>query len=137
MRLRRKFLRNFGLVPFLLVLTGCASGPTTEEISKADYGRNMTAAECVAIAEQVVANRLRDPSSAQFRHSPCYQGNWSSVPVLGMSVEFGWLQQGQVNAKNAFGGYVGFRPYQVLIRNGAVVRYCIADENGLCVPTGR
>jgi len=137
MKFSQRSLRNFGLGSLLLVFTGCASGPTTEQLSRANYGRNMMAAECVAIAEQVVGNRLRDPNSAQFRHLQCYQGYWTSVPVRGMGVEFGWRQEGQVNAKNAFGGYVGFRSYYVLIRDNSVIRYCISDENGLCVPIGR
>lgn len=125
-----------GLWP-LLLLAGCASAPTAEQLAKADYGRNMAAGECVAIAEQVVGARLRDPNSAQYRHSPCSQGYWTSVPLRGMGVAFGWFQEGQFNAKNAFGGYVGFRPYQVLIRDGAVVRYCISDDSGICMPIGR
>jgi hypothetical protein len=34
----------------------------------------------------------------------------SSVPVLGMEAAFGYLQKVEVNGKNSFGGYVGFRP---------------------------
>jgi hypothetical protein len=121
----------------LLFLAGCASAPTQEELSNANYGRDMTVEECRSVAEQVIAYSLKDPTSAQFRHGICRQGYWSSVPILGMSVAFGWTQEGQVNAKNSFGGYVGFRPYQVLMRDGEAVRYCVADADGLCMASGK
>lgn len=120
-----------------LLLCACAAAPTSVEMSNADYGQDMTPQDCVRVAEGIIANSLRDPGAAQFRHSPCQRGYWSSVPILGMPVAFGWFQRGEVNGKNAYGGYVGFRPYQVLMKDGAVVRYCIADQNGMCVPTGR
>lgn len=120
-------------LPFL---AACASGPTKEQLANANYGRDMSPTECVAVSERVIANSLKDPGSAQFRHSQCFKGHWGSVPILGMGVEFGWIQQGEVNGKNSYGGYVGFRPYQVLIKNGTVVRYCISDKDGICVPSG-
>ena len=121
----------------LSLLTACASGPTQEQLSNADYGRDITAEECISVAERVIANSLKDPSSAQFRHANCFKGNWGSVPLFSMGIEFGWIQKGEVNGKNAYGGYVGFRGYQVLIKNGAIVRYCIFDSDGICIPTGR
>ena len=131
-----KVLQHLGFPFSLFLLSGCASGPTQEQLLSADYGRDMTAEECISIAEQVIANSLKDPSSAQYRHAPCSKGNWSSVPILGMSVAFGWMQLGEVNGKNSYGGYVGFRLYQVLIKDGMAVRYCIADEDGICIPSG-
>ena len=127
-------LSTFALLP---LLAACASGPTQEQMSNANYGRDILAAECVSLAERTIANSLKDPSSAQFRNSQCFKGHWGSVPVLGMGVEFGWVQKGEVNGKNSYGGYVGFRPYQVLIKDGAVIRYCISDRDGICMPSGR
>lgn len=120
-----------------LLLTACATAPTQEAIATADYGKDMTPAECITLAETVVSNGFNDPSSAQFRHKPCFKGAMNSVPILGMKAAFGWIQQGEVNAKNVYGGYVGFRPYNVLIKDGSVVRYCVTDKDGLCMPTGR
>lgn len=115
-------------------ISGCASAPTSEQIANADYGRKMLPDECRTVVERAIAYSLKDPSSAQFRHQPCYQGWAGSAPILGMSVAFGYVQQGEVNGKNSFGAYVGFRSYQALLRNGVVVRSCISDENGLCIP---
>lgn len=130
-------IRPSGYALTLLLLCACASAPTSVEMSNADYGRDVTPQDCVRIVEEVIANALRDPGSAQFRHTQCERGYWTSVPILGMPVAFGWWQRGEVNGKNAYGGYVGFRPYQVLMKDGAAIRYCIADHNGICSPTGR
>ncbi len=100
----------------------------------ADYGRDMSADECVKVAERVIANTLKDPAAAQFRHSPCLKGAWGSAPLLGMKAAFGWMQRGEVNGKNSYGGYVGFKSYQALINDGVVVRYCVTDDNGACWP---
>jgi hypothetical protein len=89
------------------------------------------------MAQQAIASRLKDPGSAEFQNeAPCDQGWVSSVPILGMKAAFGYVQRGEVNGKNSFGGYVGFRPFLVLMKNGEVVRSCITDENGICMPSG-
>lgn len=56
-------------------------------------------------AKQVAASRMKDPASAQFR----------TLVVSRASGERALC--GEINAKNAFGAYVGFRPF-------------IADEDG-------
>lgn len=116
-------------------LAGCASGPTQEQMTNANYGRDISTQECTSLAERFIANTLRDPAAAQFRNAGCSKGHWGSAPILGMGVEFGWLQTGEVNGKNSYGGYVGFRPYQLLIRDGVVIRYCISDKDGVCIPS--
>lgn len=98
----------------------------------------MSSEECIAIAEKAIANSLKDHSSAQFhRAGACKKGYWNSVPLLGMQVAFGWLQGGEVNGKNSYGGYVGFRPYRVLMKDGAAVRYCISDKDDICIPAAQ
>ena len=121
----------------LPLIAACASGPTPEQLATADYGSEMLPAECTAVAEKVVSDSLKDPSSAQFRSSPCFKGYWRSIPVLGMDIAYGWIQQGEINGKNAYGGYVGFRPYKALIKNGKVTRFCISDKDGICMPVGQ
>lgn len=129
-------IMKWPLLASLSFLTACASGPTHEQLYNANYGRDIPITECISVAERVISNSLKDPGSAQFRHFPCGKGYWGSVPILGMGIEFGWIQKGAVNGKNAYGGYVGFRPYQVLIRDGTALRYCINDKDGICMPIG-
>lgn len=130
--------RVFTKLPLLMIplLAACAAGPTQQQLDNADYGQDMAPSECIAIAERLVADKLKDPSSAQFRNSStCFKGHWGANPFLGMKTEFGWMQMGEVNGKNSFGGYVGFRPYRVLIKNGRAIRYCTSDKDGLCMPS--
>ena len=125
------------IVIFLLTLTliGCASAPTEEQLQNADYGNYQSPNDCVRLAEARIKSTLKDPTSAIFSHSSCMTGYAPKVPLMGLPVEFGYWQNGTVNAKNSFGGYVGSRKYDVLIRNGRVVRWCVADENGICMPS--
>lgn len=60
-----------------------------------------------------VLGRLKDPDSAQFRQGSVERGVvpagfWDPEPVLV------WLSRFEVNAKNAFGGYTGYKPYVYL-----------------------
>ena len=75
--------------------------------------------ECASFAEPVLKMPLVDPSSAQFRHGSYVKGYWSSP------LTFGWLLTGEINARNRDGGYNGFGPYQVLLKNGAVIHACM------------
>jgi hypothetical protein len=118
-------------------LASCASGPTKSQLENADYGREMSSVECVSIAESIISSGLKDPSSAQFKHGRLFKGHWNSVPILGMGVVFGWIQQGEVNGKNSYGGYVGFKSYQVLIKDGKAVRWALRGSDGLLVPRER
>lgn len=117
-----------------LGIAGCASAPSREQIGSADYGNPMSPSDCLRVAQQAIASQLKDPSSAQFRNEiPCHTGYSNNVPLLGKSAQFGYIQDGEVNGKNSFGGYVGFRPYHALMRNGSTVVSCITDANGLCL----
>jgi hypothetical protein len=117
-----------------ILLTSCASAPSSGDLANADYGRVMNTSECKSIAEAKIRSTLKDPGSAMFTSSGCATGYWSSVPIMGLPIAYGYIQSGTVNGKNSFGGYVGARTYSALIRDGAVVRYCVTDNDGLCFP---
>lgn len=62
-------------------------------------------ADAIAHAKAIVANKLKDPESAQFKdlvQRPPSEPGKSAVVC-------GW-----VNAKNSYGGYVGFKPFLVV-----------------------
>lgn len=65
-------------------------------------------AEAIERGQEEVRSRLRDPGSAQFQN----------VRIGSLrSVEGGLIRSvcGEVNAKNGFGGYVGFRPFATVV----------------------
>lgn len=70
-------------------------------------------------AQEAAANMTRDPAAAQFRNVRSCDGD-------------GELIYGEMNAKNAFGAYVGFTPF---FSDGGTVT--IADEHFLSTGEGR
>lgn len=130
-------MRTLAVALAVAALSACASAPTKEQVQAADYGDPMSPEQCTELIEAALSYGLKDPGSAQFRHPrPCAKGWMSSVPLLGFKAIFGYEQSGQINGKNSFGAYVGFRDYVALVRNGRVVRYCIDDADGICLPVG-
>lgn len=55
--------------------------------------------DLIGMAEEAVKSSLRDPGSAQFRNVSVKKFNGGRVVC------------GEVNAKNAYGGYVGFKEF--------------------------
>jgi len=127
-------MRRLFTVIAVCALAGCNTAPITQaELDNADYGQPMTAKQCTDVAEQFVRSTLKDPMSAQFTSGgACVKGALRDGLIRGGTTHFGYLQTGTVNAKNSYGGYVGFRPYKVVMRNGIVVSDCIGDQDGIC-----
>ena len=118
------------------LLTACAAPQLNQsQLDSADYGSPMSAAACTSLAETHIKGTLKDPFSAQFVHGqPCYRGAMKQSLLKGGAWLFGYLQEGTVNAKNSYGGYVGFRQYKALMRGNMVVNYCIIDPaDGICM----
>lgn len=76
------------------------------------------------IAKNIVLKQLKDPESAKFeewsapRRDIIQQGFASPVPILV------WITSVNVNAKNSYGGYVGFQPYFFAWKNGMLYAFC-------------
>lgn len=110
---------------FALCVAACVGQPNRTSLSNADYGIYMSQEECKRIAEAAILELLKDPQSARFSEGICLLG-YSRSPS-GNSLVFGYLQEGQVNAKNSFGGYAGKTKYQVFMRNGGILGKCIKN----------
>lgn len=67
-------------------------------------------------AENYISNRTRDPDAAKFR--------WASTTVG----DDGVALCGYLNAKNGFGGYVGFRPVVALFKDDKFVLWRFAEK---------
>lgn len=68
------------------------------EVNESVAGKKSDA-ELIELSQQSVRDALKDPSSAQFRN------------VTVRKSEAGRVVCGEVNAKNSYGGYVGFRQF--------------------------
>ena len=73
----------------------------TDNIIRTNYivFKDMKAEEIITLAREGVIYELKDPDSANFRNEKVIQN------------ETGIYVCGEVNAKNSYGGYVGFMPY--------------------------
>lgn len=102
-------------------VAACASSPTVEQQLAADYGAPIGQEEAEASAKQFLAGRLKDPYSAVYECGPVTKGYVQSAPMVGQKMQFGWLLDCAVNAKNSFGAYGGAKPYQFLFRDGVLI----------------
>ena len=101
---------------FALALAGCVSAPTQQEMSAADYGPVPTNYE--STIKDYLSQTLKDPYSADIKYLFEPRKDWSG---LGGNKQFGYAVCAQVNAKNSFGAYTGFKLAYFLIRNDQVV----------------
>jgi len=91
------------------------------------------------MVKDAITERLKDPDSAQFKFDkePTLGTEASPQPADPMSAEckklnveiparytfsYNWKIEVKVNAKNSFGGYVGYKEYDVRIKTGMVVK---------------
>jgi hypothetical protein len=94
-----------------------------------DYGPQPPA-DYLAREKAFITARLKDPESAHFQdlsspgqvviHFEALGGAASGKTVSGPPIAC-WLHVIQANAKNGFGGYVGFKPYAFAWKNGIVI----------------
>jgi hypothetical protein len=107
-------LKGFGLAIITASLMGCID-PNTIEASTTP----INSASEVNRAQQLVSERMRDPEATRFK--PEYQAYRTSVGDI--------IVCGTLNGKNAMGGYVGYKPYYVRIRNGSIQAFSTVSEN--------
>jgi len=106
------------------MLAGCATAPSSQELLEADYGSYPENYE--EIIKNYMSNVLKDPMTAEFRFDKVPQKLW--IGGLFTKRQFGYGTCASINAKNAFGGYVGFRRYFFLINDSTVVEYRDTSE---------
>lgn len=113
--MKNSFLRILCLSFFICGLVACASvrPPTSEELASANYGPYPE--NYKQIIETKIKQILVDEDSARFR--------FNSVPVkvwhdFTSGRAYAWGVCFEVNGKNRMGGYVGYRPYYMIIQNG-------------------
>ncbi len=155
-RLLFKASWNLGAVS-LLVITGCATGPSPVQMMDqdtarwraslpepgADYG--IYPQNYQEIVTTAIAGILKDPDSAKYsgftqpRHDQVIHLEFQSDGKGGLVTDgssppvrtaiYGYAVCVAVNAKNSYGGYTGNQTYWLLIRDGQVIRTAQAGES--------
>lgn len=83
--------------------------PTHTVTVQPPRGRQSWEASAIPAAEAAVRDVMRDPDSTNFRNARVLAGDTPEQRLV----------CGEYNAKNAYGGYVGFQPYLVAVERGA------------------
>lgn len=105
------------LISLLVIVSGCVTKPTDEQLREADYGSYPSDYE--TIIKNYMSTRLKDPYSAQYSFAGMPNMRW--VSGLGQPLLFGYGTCATINAKNSYGAYSGASTYFFLIKNGQVV----------------
>jgi hypothetical protein len=108
-----------------IIAAACAipfrGGPNKEEMDAADFGLAPTDYE-VAIKKWMKDN-LRDPLSAQIDEIGQPEKSWWGQLgglAAARDIRYGWVVMAKINAKNAYGGYIGFKKYWFYFRDGEI-----------------
>lgn len=90
-------MKKVGMLAVLAAGLAASCGPSASE------RQTQREAEQIVAAQQAAADLQRDPGSAQFRRSMfrIHQGDGKLTPIV----------CGEMNGKNGYGAYVGFRPF--------------------------
>jgi len=131
---------------FLISLSACANSqkeikkafipPTEEEVLSADYGKRP--ANYVNIIKRHLEEKLKDPWSARYKNFTIPEKHWIAIDVgQDKVILWGWRVCVEVNAKNSFGGYIGFRRYYFLMKNDLVLSASLASMSKLALRNNR
>lgn len=100
-------------------VTGCASSYFAKPAATADYGQ--APADYEAAIKQHFEYLLKDPESARYRIGTPRKAYGNHAGIQGGGIRWtGYLVKVQVNAKNGFGGYAGYKPYLVLFSGNTI-----------------
>jgi hypothetical protein len=113
-------------VPFitvaLLFAAGCGGGaPSQEELAKADYGTPISQEDAQKQATLLLPRVLLHPDSAQIQWTNVRKGWIRNVQPGRGSLQFGYILDANINAKNRDGAYLGSKPYEFVFYNGTIV----------------
>lgn len=102
----------------MVIFVSCATAPTQQELANADYGKYPTNYE--DIIRNHMFGLLKDPYSAQYQYAGSPAKGWA---YFLMQSDFGYGVCVRINAKNSFGGYMGYNRNFFLIRNDRVIQH--------------
>lgn len=116
-------------IAILGLLAGCASVevPDAAQLARADFGPYPTAYEATVKAHYVAT--LKDPDAVLYRSISAPKKQWLG-DRLNPAGTYAYLVCATFNAKNAFGGYVGYKTDAFLLRGGSIVRVLEGAEFG-------
>ncbi|MBJ6724396.1 hypothetical protein [Geomesophilobacter sediminis] len=122
-------VRLLSVIIACLLLSACAV--SREAMMKADYGPQPSKEEAMQKVKQYLSLVLIDPDSLKLACSDDIRKGWLRDDPLGGTPNFGWLIYCNVNAKNRFGGYTGYKNYFFAINKFSVVSRDVTDTTNI------
>ena len=113
-----------------VLLSGCATMPTREQIANIDYGSPISIDYEQAI-KQYCSNVLFDPYSAVYEFSSPQQYWLKEAPLMGGRLLSGYIVFVNINAKNRMGGYTGTKRWGFLFRDNSIIKAIDPEEMAL------
>jgi hypothetical protein len=113
--------KTFISLALAVLLAGCATKPTNQEMASADYGPYPGGYE--QIIKSYMQSVLKDPDSARYRFKNSPTKAWDGTG----GTKYGYVVCVLINSKNSFGGYVGDRMTYFIINNDRVTYVYRAD----------
>lgn len=115
---------------FSVLLLGACAGSFERLPPSADLGAPPVGYE--DMIKKHFENILKDPESARYRIGKPIKAYANNGLISGGNIAWrGYMVDVQVNAKNSFGGYVGFKPYMFFFSGNSVIRVYEGNEHTL------
>jgi len=111
-------LKACAIISLILFLSSCATKPTPQQLSNADYGSYPADYENTVKAYLNLV--LKDPHSAKYKKLAGPEKSW--VRYFGPAY-FGYAICYMINAKNSYGGYIGATTHYFMIKDGVVIKH--------------
>ena len=118
------------LLAAILMVSGCATGPTPEQLAAADHGPPPPANYRAMIMDEL-ALQLSDPAPVIKVGEPG-RGHIPTSWLYQSTLSFGWLVCGVHNSRNKFGGYTGWKFFLVLFKNEKITFSTLSGSRNLC-----
>lgn len=106
----------------LVLIAGCSSQPSQQELAVADYGKE-PGPEFYDAIKAAVRVGLKDPDSLKdLRVGEPRKCGFRDPTSFSSIAEYGYCATIAYNAKNSYGGYVGLQHYSIMYRDGIILQ---------------
>ena len=114
----------------ILLVAGCATMPTQQEIANLNYGAPLTI-DYQSVIRTYFEKVLFDPYSAHYNFGNPQTYWLKQPPLLGGGLYAGYMVFVGVNAKNRMGGYVGMKEYGFLFKDNQIIKILQPEDISL------
>lgn len=119
-----RFIFKLSIIVYTVVFLGCVIKPSEENLNMANFGSYPSNYE--KIIKTYLDKTLKDPDSVKYEFTST---PWATWFVNQYFIDYGWGVCANLNAKNSYGGYTGYKINLFIIKYSEVVYNYIENEN--------